>query len=578
MKRYALALYLVTVLCTAVLNFSFGYTGRWLMDHLLLASLLHGMALFAIGLIRGHKPAAGRLKAANAAAAVYWFIVCLFYTLVLGSNYFWGNTITFDILRQYLGNLSAVLSILPIERWLIITGFILYLLLLAFIFWLIRIRPASSRAISIHTSLQWLNSKKWIILAALVVLVVLGRNVLMSWKRTLHFEQEPITYFSLGPMWEIHSDQLFMSQQPRTPADEACIEDVKPKEKNGKLVIIILVDALRSDHLPMYGYQRNTSPFLDSLYRMGQLQAIPYSYSGSTNTIGGVSSLFFSRSWNSLNLSQLNLMQYFKRSGYSTYAFLTGYHSGWYGLSAMYRTSCDYFYESTSAYNHAVDDDLVTLKKIESTKLQPNSLVYIHLLSTHEIGIRNDPFRVFMPDKIGLTTSQKEPIVNNYDNGILQADYVCRELFADLEKKGLLASSTIFVVGDHGNLMGEDNQYGHAGGLHEKLLEIPILMYSRDSSWRIQRNIGSLMDIAPSITQRMFNDIPACWQGRSFYSSADSVYQTSVSAATVKTAMYNGTITSYRDSIELKIFNKEGVLQSIRRKNGPASWQTIFNK
>lgn len=578
MKRFLPALFILTLIAVVLLRFRFGYSVSLAIHHFILAGSLHLLLAIGVYAIIGKNGGRVRLRLAQILGFFYWIFFCLFYTLVIGSNYFWGNTITFDILKQYLGNIQDVLSILPIEQWLIIAAFLFYLIFLTAVYLLIRIkRPAIFHPV-IAKWQALTGLKKWLLFATLIIVVILSRSLFINAKRTLHFEQEPITYFWLGPMWEIHTDRLFASQPLRTAADDACIEAVTKKEKNGKLVFIVLVDALRSDHLPMYGYNRNTTPFLDSLYRNGQLQAIPNAYSGSTNTIGGVSSLFFSKTWETLNLSQLNLMQYFKKSGYSTYAFLTGYHSGWYGLSAMYRNSCDYFYESTSAYNHAVDNDLVTLEKIKSTPIQPNSFIYIHLLSTHEIGIRNKPFRQFLPDKIGLTNWEKEPVINHYDNGILQADYVMRELFANLQQKGLLSSSVIFMVGDHGNLLGENGEFGHAGGLHEKLLEVPILLYSQDSSWRINRSFGSLMDIAPSITQNMFHDIPNCWQGLSFYSTYDSVYTTHVSAATVKTDLYNGIITGHHDSVELKIFNKAGVLQSVRQKKGIVPWKETLKK
>lgn len=579
MKRYTFAIFLLSIICAILLHYHFGYSIHLSIHHLVIITVVHFCVLMILYWLRdlgSSKPVA--LRWINAGAFLYWIMLCLFYSLVLGSNYFWGNTITFDILRQYLGNISAVLSILPVEEWLLISGFSLFLLVLTVLFLFIRIRKPGNASWGNTRLAVFLKKWKWGIAVTVLVVALLGKNMIMEWKRTLHFEQEPLTYFALGPMWEIHTDRLLMEQKPRTPADDACIEQVTLKEKNDKLVVIILVDALRSDHLPMYGYERNTSPFLDSLYRTGTLQALPYSFSGSSNTIGGVSSLFFSRDWNSLNLSQLNLMQYFKKSGYSTYAFLTGYHSGWYGLSAMYRTSCDYFYESTSAYNHAVDDDLVTLKKIESTRLQPNSFVYIHLLSTHEIGKRDGRFRVFMPDKISLNTSQRTPIINNYDNGILQADFVCRQIFEKLQRDNLLQKTTLFIVSDHGNLMGEDNQYGHAGGLHEKLLEVPILMYNPDSSWRFTRKAGSLKDLAPSITEKIFGDRPSCWSGQSLFTDIGPLYQTTASAATVKTDLYNATISEQDDSLRLNIYSSSGVLQSTREKKGSGPWTISYQK
>src|SRR5690606_5400706 len=37
----------------------------------------------------------------------------------------------------------------------------------------------------------------------------------------------------------------------------------------GRSILLVTVDALRADHLGAYGYERNTTPFLDSLASQG---------------------------------------------------------------------------------------------------------------------------------------------------------------------------------------------------------------------------------------------------------------------------------------------------------------------
>ncbi|MFC0771679.1 sulfatase-like hydrolase/transferase [Terrimonas alba] len=394
----------------------------------------------------------------------------------------------------------------------------------------------------------------------------------------MHFNQEPLLYFALGPMWETYSDQLLTSTHKNSGADLQCINSIIKNSAKDKIAIIILLDALRSDHLPMYGYNRNTTPFLDSLYKKKQLIKIKNSFSTSTNTIGGISGLFYSKAWDDFNYSQLNMMQYFQLSGYSTSAFLTGYHSGWYGLSAMYRGNCDNFYESTSAYHTAIDDDLVTLRKIESTPLKPGSFIFIHLLSTHPVGKRDPEFRIYKPDKIGLNTNNKEVLINNYDNGILQGDYVIRQVFKKLQKENLLDKVTLFIVGDHGDLIGEDGLYGHSTGLHEKLLEVPILIYDKDTAWYKENRIASLIDIAPTLSDKFFGHSPLCWQGKSLHTQFDIPFSTKVSASTIKTNLANGSIYFTSDSLKLEIFDKTGELQKVALKVDSINWETIYKK
>src|SRR4030095_4419266 len=110
-------------------------------------------------------------------------------------------------------------------------------------------------------------------------------------------------------------------------------------------------------------------------------------------------------------------------TNHNTYAFLTGHHRTWYGLTTIYKNDCNFFYESATSYSQVDLYELPTLSKIQNTAIEKNSFIYIHLLSVHDLGKKNEQFRKFLPDKIDLGTNKKTALINNYDNGILQVDY-----------------------------------------------------------------------------------------------------------------------------------------------------------
>ena len=579
MKFFFAAVYVLGCLVVFLLCYSFKYSFQFGIYHLIMLTFLSVLVASLIYLcsyfIKNRRVA---FFLSNTIAALFWVFLSFFYPVVIGSNHFWGNTITYGILKNYLTSFNSILSILPIEKWLLIAILISYFIIVLVSFYFIRIRKSFFNQ-PVRNPGGFFSTKRVVLICFLGILTIfIGRQPLLKLKRTMHFNQEPILYFAFGPMWETHSDQLLTSTHKKTEQDLECIKAVKKSQVKDKLAIIILLDALRSDHLPMYGYKRNTTPFLDSLYKENRLLKIKNSFSTSTNTIGGISGLFYSKDWNDFNYSQLNMMQYFQLSGYSTNAFLTGYHSGWYGLSAMYRGYCDNFYESTSAYHTATDDDLVTLKKIENTSFNPGSFTFIHLLSTHPVGKRNDAFRIYRPDKIGLNTNYKEALCNNYDNGILQGDYIVQEIFKKLQKENLLDKATIFIVGDHGDLMGEDGLYGHSAGLHEKLLEVPILIFDQDLSWYKETRITSLIDIAPTLSDKIFGNIPSCWQGRSLHKQFDLPFSTKVSASTIKTNLSDGLIYFNHDTLLLDIFDKNGNPQKKALKIDSVNWKVVFKK
>ncbi len=66
---------------------------------------------------------------------------------------------------------------------------------------------------------------------------------------------------------------------------------------------------------------------------------------------------------------------------------------------------------------------------------------YLHLMSTHNLGIRLDRYSQFQPSQkemVGKLLPTYDPIVltNSYDNGVVQADAMLRELFQALTRKG----------------------------------------------------------------------------------------------------------------------------------------------
>ena len=276
-------------------------------------------------------------------------------------------------------------------------------------------------------------------------------------------------------------------------------------------------------------------------------------YSTSTNTIGGIAGLFFSRDWKEFGFNGLSLMKFLKQSGYTTYAFLTGFHRDWYGLSALYRGTCDYYYESSINPEVKNDDDLVTLDEFQKKDVKQNSFIYIHLLSTHVIGKKNAAFKKFFPDKIGIGADKKTALVNNYDNGILQADYCIQQIFKKLAAENLLRNSSIFILADHGELFGENSTWGHGGNVQPNLISVPLLIYDNHLEWYQNQSTATLKDIAPTVAQRIGSKVPACWQGTSLHNPPHNF--TAAIESVEKCDLPYGVLKKTGDTIELKIMD-----------------------
>jgi glucan phosphoethanolaminetransferase (alkaline phosphatase superfamily) len=519
MRRFFLLISLLLLAGTLVLRFGFHYSNSTAAYHLL---LMAGAQLFVYGLATALflllRPKAFRIVL-HALLTTDLLAIVLLYLMILGSNYFWKKTITLSVLKNYFHKFGNFINSLPVESWIAYAAFFLIIALTAGLYLLIR--PRTNRLVQ-----AWLKRKapRWRRRfwggAVLVLLVAAAFNgPLLRLKRRMHFAEEPVLQFALGNIWGQGNEVAFdKARYVLGNKDKACYDSLQVRPNgDDHPIIVILMDALRSDHLPAYGYGRSTTPFLDSLMRRGDLFAVRHAFSPSTNTVGGVAALFYARDWESFGYTGLNLMKYLKGAGYTTYSFLTGYHRDWFGLSALYRGSSDYYFESPKDPDIPPDDDLVTLEKFDNTPLQKRSFIYIHLLSTHTIGVKHAAFRRYLPDKIGLGTDQRTALVNNYDNGILQADYAIRRIFDRLQKAGMLERSTVFLLADHGELFGEGGQWSHGGSVQPQLLDIPLLIWDKDRSWYRNLNTATLKDIAPTVVDRLGYPLPACWDGHSLH-------------------------------------------------------------
>ena len=137
---------------------------------------------------------------------------------------------------------------------------------------------------------------------------------------------------------------------------------------------------------------------------------------------------------------------------------------------------------------------------------------YFHFMSVHPLGPRLPANVRYKPASI-----KKEPgyYLNNYDNGVIQADAYLRDLFTQLEQKGYLQNSVVVITGDHGESLGERGVYGPTFNLYPEETTPPLLVYDPDPVEYPGLDFARQIDVAPTILDRLGLPIPASWDGRS---------------------------------------------------------------
>ncbi|MBL4667921.1 MAG: sulfatase [Flavobacteriales bacterium] len=348
------------------------------------------------------------------------------------------------------------------------------------------------------------------------------------------FDKEDPGIWSGEPISNLFLDYIPMFGFDPTLPDKRFADPVAQQNlrRNADLtkpnIVIIMVDALRADHLKPYGYQRNTSPFLSKLVESGELIFVKTMHSSCSESACGILSLLTGKEFVDIRSNSTHLGNILSSNGYTSSFIVTGNHA-WGGLRSMY--DADFLSDGESRKDYAVNDDagiIDVLGRLDLTASQPNFL-YFHLYSTHELGMRHRQFNQYKPHQssfnpiTNLFVDEKDrhqQEINNYDNGILQADFFIAQIFAQLEKQGMLQNSIVYISSDHGEGLGEHGHYGHTRFLYEEHTRIPLFIYDPTGSQYLNTHYATHIDIAPTIIESLGIETAIEMKGLSLFDPA----------------------------------------------------------
>jgi len=296
-----------------------------------------------------------------------------------------------------------------------------------------------------------------------------------------------------------------------------------PRPRN---LILITVDALRSDQMSVYGSPFNDTPFLTSLVQAGELRRIDNAYSTCTLSFCGILGIQASSYWHQLPSASRPLADVLEHYDYRTHFLLAGDHSHFYGLQHFYASNPTEFRDGSSLPHAQIDDDHAILPWIQAVrwpKDQPTFLA-IHLMSVHFAGLRHPEFArwqpsVIAPEELLAGASVAQLYANHYRNGILQADDMIRQIFGILAARSVLRDAFILITADHGESIGENGIYLHGHEPREPEVRIPLLIYDHPEAHLdapalyTARPLTSQIDIAPTFLYAIGAPIPPAWFG-----------------------------------------------------------------
>jgi len=267
-------------------------------------------------------------------------------------------------------------------------------------------------------------------------------------------------------------------------------------------VILVSIDTLRADHVGLYGYARDTTPFLDRFARDATVferafTVCPWTLVAHMTMLTGLFPAQHGVVSSELALSPGTplLAERLHAAGYQTLGL---YHPSWIHERFGFQRGFDVFREHLSAEEagaHLEEE----LAKIDRTR--PYFLFY-HLFDVHNGAMDTgtemiypspEPFQdLFLPgaserlpkmppDELWtsenlLKPAELEALIALYDGGIRHVDTRLSEAFAWLDAQGLLANTLVIFTSDHGESLGQRGRLTGHGELAQEGLHVPLVV------------------------------------------------------------------------------------------------------
>ncbi len=272
----------------------------------------------------------------------------------------------------------------------------------------------------------------------------------------------------------------FVASDPRPLGGVADIEALR--DRTDVNVLFILIDTLRADRLHAWGYERETSPWMDRLSAGGV--RFDRHLAQSTWTKCSMASL-----WTGLYPSRTGVTRFddvvspeaklpaeiLREAGFRTAGlFRNGWVESYFGFDQGFEV---YAKPVGRPPPPSVRRENPTLKEVgsdvdaidggvEFLRIYGRErwFLYLHLMDLHEY--------LYDEDTAVFGTAYADV----YDNSILRVNNILERLYESLAEQGQLEHTLIVLASDHGEAFSERGYEGHARFVYRETTEVPLII------------------------------------------------------------------------------------------------------
>jgi choline-sulfatase len=287
----------------------------------------------------------------------------------------------------------------------------------------------------------------------------------------------------------------------------------KPPRPN---VVVVVIDTLRADRLPFYGYPKETAPFLSKLAARGVV--FDKAYAASSWTAPATASIFTAlypfqhgvvmglaaqmrliKKYPQIKINRIpedvtTMPEVFRQGGYRTFGFSDNANIS---KRQGFEQGFDHHLCLTHQGAGVINQHVLDLEK--EIRTGGPYFLYLHYDDPHM------PYRIPL-DESEKTGDRTTDLKAMYDKEISFVDSRLEELYARFDWS---RNTLLIVTADHGEEQMEKGFYGHGKTLYNTVVHVPLLFFWPEekvfAAKRSEVNV-STMDILPTLASLL--DLP----------------------------------------------------------------------
>lgn len=274
---------------------------------------------------------------------------------------------------------------------------------------------------------------------------------------------------------------------------ESFLSNVKHHGEDQATYILVIGESASRNHLGIYGYHRETTPFLSSI--KNELTVYNDVISNSAYTIG---SLRNALTYNHFKEEEeASLVQLMNQAGFTSFWISNQRPVGPYeSLVTKMSKASDYVHFTNTAIAGGVTPyDEILLPHLEKALQDkaPKKFIVLHLLGSHHAYKNRYPeeFQLFedLPEVFLGTNQADKQRRNEYDNSIAYTDYLLQQIFELLQKQE--GEKSMLYFSDHGEEVYQTRDF--AGHYEENpsppMFEVPFLFWTSEGYFKGNNHI-----------------------------------------------------------------------------------------